>query len=79
MQLVKRLNAELGKTIIMVLHDLQLALDFSHHVIVMRDGAILASGTSEEVVESQAIEQAFRIGLKRFFEDGEPYYSFKAL
>lgn len=79
MQLVKRLNTELGKTIIMVLHDLQLALDFSHHVIVMKDGHILASGSSEEIVDSHAIEEAFQIGLKRFYEEGEPYYSFKAL
>jgi iron complex transport system ATP-binding protein len=79
MQLIKRLNTERGKTIVMVLHDLQLALDFSHHLIVMQDGRILASGTSDEVVDSRAIEQAFRIGLKRFYEDGEAYYSFKAL
>jgi iron complex transport system ATP-binding protein len=79
MQLIRRLNTELGKTIIMVLHDLQLALDFSHHVVVMKSGAILASGTSTEVVDSHAIEQAFHIRLKRFYEDNQPYYSFKAL
>ncbi|MDR3314873.1 MAG: ABC transporter ATP-binding protein [Coriobacteriales bacterium] len=76
MQLVCRLNEQLGKTIIMVLHDLQLALEYSHEIVVMQGGSILASGNSEEVIASHAIEDAFRISLRRFWEDGHPYYSF---
>lgn len=72
MELVEQLNSELGKTIVMVLHDLHLALTHSHHVVVMERGQILASGSPDEVVASGAIEQAFQVSLKRF-EDGDGY------
>lgn len=66
MELIERLNAELGKTIVMVLHDLHLALTHSHHIVVMEHGQILATGSPDEVVASGAIEQAFKVELKRF-------------
>ncbi|MDR3053158.1 MAG: ABC transporter ATP-binding protein [Coriobacteriales bacterium] len=78
MQLVQRLNTELGKTIIMVLHDLQNALHYSHNILVMQKGAIIQSGSAEKIVASNAIEEAFQINLKCFWENGNPYYAFTA-
>jgi iron complex transport system ATP-binding protein len=76
MQLIKKLNSELGKTIIMVLHDLQSALHYSDDVLVMQDGAILYSGSPQSIVESNVLETAFRVRLKSFDEDGTTYYAF---
>jgi iron complex transport system ATP-binding protein len=76
MHLVKKLNTELGKTIVMVLHDLQHALHYSDKLLVMQRAAIIQSGTPQEVVKSRAIESAFNINLRCFTEAGNPYYAF---
>ncbi|GAK11508.1 ABC-type Fe3+-siderophore transport system, ATPase component [Geomicrobium sp. JCM 19039] len=45
LDLLARLNRSQGLTIVMVLHDLNQALRYSHHLIVMNDGAIKAEGS----------------------------------
>ena len=78
MSLIKKLNTELGKTIVMVLHDLQHALHYSDELLVMQKGTIIHSGSAQEIVRSGAIETAFDIQLKTFAEDEQTYYSFIA-
>ena len=59
LRLVKELNRTQGATIVMVLHDLNLAIRSSDHLIVMKDGAVLASGAPTDVVSSELLAQAF--------------------
>jgi iron complex transport system ATP-binding protein len=49
LDLVARLNRERGRTVVMVLHDLNLAARYSDVVVVMKDGALLTSGHPTEV------------------------------
>ena len=44
LELVHRLSREHGRTIVMVLHDLNLALRYSDNLVVMRDGSLKAVG-----------------------------------
>jgi len=79
MDLIRTLNKDLGKTIIMVLHDLQYALTHSHQIVVMQKGRILASGDRDAIIANGAIEEAFSIDLKRFTDPANPnreYYCF---
>lgn len=57
--LVRRLNRNEGRTIVMVLHDLNLACRYADHVIAMRDGAVIAEGTPEAVATPKTIEAVF--------------------
>lgn len=50
-ELVQRLNAEEGRTIVLVLHDVNEAAKVSHRLIAMRDGQIIREGTPAEIVE----------------------------
>ncbi|MFI6265011.1 ABC transporter ATP-binding protein [Micromonospora sp. NPDC051006] len=59
LRLLRRLNAESGKTIVIVLHDLNLAGRFCDHLIAMADGSIVAEGAPTDVVTAELVEKVF--------------------
>lgn len=61
LNLVHSLSRNAGKTIVMVLHDLNLALRYSDHLLVMRDGQIAAAGQPREIVTPHLLEQTFSL------------------
>lgn len=61
MELVKKLNREEGRTIVMVLHDINHAASVSDRIIAMRDGRIIGDGTPEDVVTSSVISELYGI------------------
>jgi iron complex transport system ATP-binding protein len=48
-----------GRTIVLVLHDLNQAARYSHQLVAMRDGAIVAAGPPREVVTEELVEHVF--------------------
>lgn len=75
MEIVAGLKA-MGKTVVLVLHDLNLAMRYGDRLFVMRDGALICEGTPEKVFESGALQQAFgvRVGCFHTPGDGPQYY-----
>lgn len=61
LDLLVELNRTRGTTIVMVLHDLNLAARYGDHIIVMADGAVLAQGTPTEVITPAVLQAAFRL------------------
>jgi iron complex transport system ATP-binding protein len=62
LRLLRTLNRETGRTIVTVLHDLNLACRYSDHLVVMCDGEVLAEGAPVEVVTAALVERAFGLG-----------------
>ncbi|MET8976820.1 ABC transporter ATP-binding protein [Streptomyces sp. NPDC004539] len=58
---------ESGRTVVMVLHDLNLAIRYSDNLVVMKDGAILAQGHPRDVVTAELLDEAF--GLRALVVD----------
>ncbi|WP_300681387.1 ABC transporter ATP-binding protein [Nocardioides sp.] len=48
-----------GKTVIAVLHELHLAFRYADHLVVMREGRIVAEGAPNEVVTAALIEEVY--------------------
>ncbi|WP_340384258.1 ABC transporter ATP-binding protein [Streptomyces sp. SS7] len=48
-----------GRTVVMVLHDLNLAARYSDHLVVMRSGAVLAQGHPRDVITAELLHEAF--------------------
>lgn len=61
LELLYRLNREQGCTIIMVLHDLNLAARFSDYMIAIRSGHIISHGTPEGVMTPKVLKETFQI------------------
>jgi iron complex transport system ATP-binding protein len=59
LDLLTDLNRTDGRTIVLVLHDLNQACRYSHHLIAMRDGSIAAQGTPAEIVTADLVEEVF--------------------
>lgn len=60
LDLIKRLNKEFGLTVIMVLHDLNLAAEYCDRLILINDGQIYKIGTPEKVLTYQIIEEVYK-------------------
>ena len=61
LELLKKLNKENGTTIIMVLHDLNLASKYSDYLLAMKDGQIFSYGEPSIVFTSKMLEECFKI------------------
>ena len=59
LDLLTDLNRSRGTTIVMVLHDLNLAARYADHLVAMRDGRIVASGPPHEVITRDCVRTVF--------------------
>ncbi|CAL9366277.1 putative siderophore transport system ATP-binding protein YusV [Nocardiopsis dassonvillei] len=59
LDLLTDLNASLGTTIVMVLHDLNLAARYADHLIALADGRLHAAGTPEQVLTPETVGAVF--------------------
>lgn len=76
MQLVQRLYEELQITVIMVLHDLNHAARFSHRLVAVKDGRILADGSVDMVFTSDNIRRLYNVenSVVRLEEGGVTHF-----
>jgi len=61
LNLVERLRGELGITVVMVLHDVNLAAEFCDVVGVMREGELLALGTPCETITEVMVREVYGV------------------
>ena len=64
LDLLVELNQERGTTILMVLHDLNMAARYCDQLIAMRAGKIVAAGSPAEVVTAANMRQVFGINAR---------------
>ncbi|WP_339318356.1 ABC transporter ATP-binding protein [Paenibacillus sp. FSL R10-2734] len=53
------LNEQENRTIVMVLHDINLACRYAHHIVAVKEGQIYAQGEPENIVNEQLIRDVF--------------------
>ncbi|GII00700.1 ABC transporter ATP-binding protein [Planobispora takensis] len=64
LELVRRLHGELGRTVVMVLHDLNLAARYADRLVAMRAGKVVAAGTPSEVLTESLLAEVFDLDAK---------------
>jgi iron complex transport system ATP-binding protein len=60
LDLIKRLNRELGLTVIIVLHDLNLASEYCQRLMLLNEGRIHKIGSPDEVLNYKIIEEVYK-------------------
>lgn len=61
LELLKTLNETEHKTIVLVIHDLNLAARFSDYLITMKDGKIYGEGNVEEIFTTRMLKDVFHL------------------
>lgn len=70
-----RMLADAGKAVVVVLHDLPLAMQLADRLTVLDAGSVVAAGTPEEVFTSGCLDRVFGVQVRRFrTETGWQYY-----
>nr|WP_222109679.1 ABC transporter ATP-binding protein [Streptomyces cupreus] len=59
LELVRDLNRAHGRTVVMVLHELNLACRYADHLIAMRDGTVVTAGAPTDVVTPELVAEVF--------------------
>ncbi|MCK0111795.1 ATP-binding cassette domain-containing protein [Ornithinimicrobium sp. F0845] len=63
MTLLRRAADDLGKTIVLVLHDINFASCFSDHIVAMRDGKVVVQGTPAEIMQRETLREVFDMDI----------------
>lgn len=67
--------ADQGKTVVLVLHDLALALRSADQMVLLENGQVQTAGTPEEVFQSGVLDRVFQLKIRRVLtEEGWQYY-----
>lgn len=64
LDLLYELNQQQQKTIVMVLHDLNLACRYADHIIAVKQGEVFTQGSPHTVITPQSVQQVFNLACR---------------
>jgi iron complex transport system ATP-binding protein len=64
MRMLRRMAAELGKTVVLVVHDINFASCYSDRVVAMRDGRVVAEGPTAELMDPSVLRAVFDLDVE---------------
>lgn len=72
-----RLLADEGKAVVLVLHDLILALETADRLAILDQGSLKAWGDPQAVFQSGCLDEVFGVGVRRFDGPDGPHYYYE--
>lgn len=72
MKIVRRLCDELGKTVILVLHEINYAAFYSDYICAFVNGQIAKFGTVKEVMTKETLSEIYRVDFEIMEIEGKP-------
>lgn len=72
MKIVRRLCDELGKTVVLVLHEINYAAFYSDYICAFVDGKIAKFGTVKEVMTKETLAEIYKVDFEIMEIDGKP-------
>lgn len=62
--LIRKLNREQKITVLIVLHDINQAIEYADEIVIMKNGRIKAAGAAEHIVTEEILEEVFEVKSK---------------
>lgn len=59
MKIIRSLVTDLGKTVVVVLHDINFASAYADHIVAMKDGRIANEGSMKEMITKEVLDKVF--------------------
>ncbi len=63
MKILKRMVRDLGKTIVVVLHDINFASFYSDYIVALKDGKIVKEGPTNEIISNGALKEIYDMDI----------------
>lgn len=71
MRLLRRAADELGKTVILVLHDINFASCYADRIVAMRGGKLACVGTPQELIRPEVLNDLYQLAIRVHEVDGQ--------
>ncbi|WNS75810.1 ABC transporter ATP-binding protein [Bacillus sp. DTU_2020_1000418_1_SI_GHA_SEK_038] len=63
MKILRRLVDELGKTVVIVLHDINFASVYSDRIVALKDGKVVKNGPTNEIIQSDSLKEIYDMDI----------------
>lgn len=63
MKILRKLVDDLGKTVVIVLHDINFASVYSDHIVALKDGRIVKDGPTNEIINTEALREIYDMDI----------------
>lgn len=73
MHLLRRLVTKLGKTVLLVIHDINFAAGFADEIIALKNGRLFKQGTVDEVITPAVLGELYEMEVKVVSYEGRSF------
>ncbi|CAH0120867.1 ABC transporter ATP-binding protein [Paenibacillus sp. CECT 9249] len=63
MKVLRRLTDELGKTVIIVIHDINFASCYSDYIVALKNGKVVKEGTTDEIIDASVLKEVYGMDI----------------
>ena len=70
MKILRKLVDELGKTVVIVLHDINFASVYSDRIVALKDGRLVKDGPTNEIINSESLREVYDMHIPVQEQDG---------
>ena len=63
MKILRKLVDELGKTVVIVLHDINFASVYSDRIVALKDGKLVKNGPTHEIINSESLREIYDMDI----------------
>ena len=70
MKILRQLVDELGKTVVIVLHDINFASVYSDRIVALKDGRLVKDGPTNDIINSEALREVYDMHIPVQEQDG---------
>nr|WP_106781648.1 ABC transporter ATP-binding protein [Lysinibacillus timonensis] len=63
MKILRKLVDDLGKTVVIVLHDINFASVYSDNIVALKNGKVVKSGPTNDIINSEALREIYDMNI----------------